>query len=341
MTPKLLPSVDRSREQRVATPRHVIMLGLALGLCGAMMLAWLNRKPESDGTPAPHRANGNALRGTAAELDRLRDQAAGEFRQLATTHEATARTQLERVLRIELAHASGRVPEFARWLVSLEAVGTLGSAWWNDRLPEELAEQSAQRLISGPDISARLQRQAVRLHEDLGSAADEISRRHADRIASVLSRLDEPTRRAVELSSLSTNAADLVPTVYRYHTAQALNVVLSTVAVAAGFDRLALWLAPKIGCKLAGKGVRTGTGPVGWAVSLAGGWYVENQIDKHLLLPALESRLQEHLATVAASMLREDGPAAQLAREQSNLALRMAEDLERPRSHRLSTTSVN
>ena len=157
----------------------------------------------------------------------------------------------------------------------------------------------------------------------------------------MLGRLDEPTRRAVECSSLGTDVADMVPLVHRYQAAEVANVLLSTAAVAAGLEQLGVWLAPKIGCKVAGKGLRTGTGPVGWAVSFAGGWYVEKKIDEHLLLPALESRLQEHLDTVAISLLRTDGPAAQLATEQSKLALRMAEDLERPRSLRLSTTSAN
>ena len=342
MTILPLPSKDSPCERRASTPLRVFLAALALGLVGAMMLARPSRQPEFAGVaPAPDRPTGEQLREASMELDRLRDQAAGEFRQLAVTHEATARTQLERVLQVELAKARGRVPEFARWLLSLEAVGTLGPAWWNERLAEEIAEQSAQRLISGPEMTAHLQRQAVTLHENLGSAADEISRRHADRVASVLGRLDEPTRRHLEPACLITNSVGTANTVYPYQTAKAANLVLSTVVVTAGFDRLALWLGPKIGCKLASKGVRLGTGPVGWAVSLLGGWYVEKQIDEHLILPALESRLQEQLDSVAAAILRADGPAAQLANEQANLALRMAADLELARAHRLSTTSAH
>ena len=340
MTHNLNLSNGPSGRPHSSTPRRVILVGLALGLCGTMVLAWLNRQPESDGALAPRRPNGNAVREASAELDHLRHHAAGEFRQLAATHEVTARTRLERVLQIELARARGRVPEFAAWLLSFDAVGTLGAAWWNDRVAEKLAEQSEQRLISGPEVSAHLQRQVDKLREDLGSATDEISRRHVDRIASVLSRLDEPTRRAVEFSSLGTDVADMVPVVHRYQAAEVANVLLGTAAVTAGLESLGRWLAPKIGFKLASKGIRTGTGPVGWAVSLAGGWYVEKKIDEHLILPSLESRLQKHLDTVAISLLRTDGPAAQLAKEQSKLVLRMAEDLERPRTHSPSTASV-
>jgi len=238
------------------------------------------------------------------KINGLRRDAAQEFKEAAVIQEQAARDALRNVVIQAVDEAHGKVPKYADWLISWEATWEMAKAWWNKNLDKFLSQAAERNLISQKELQTRLQVESQRLAQEAGIKGAEIAIRYENRFASLLAGLEEPIR--VQMPALQFNSvtkANMSNPVITGNLAGISSFIGSSLLAAYGERRFVEWVGEKIAIKAGSKVVRIGSGPVGWVVSICGGYLVEKGVDKYYLKPRLEEELNRQLDQFQAGLL--------------------------------------
>lgn len=238
------------------------------------------------------------------KINGLRRDASQEFQEAAVLHEQAVRDALCNVVTKAVGEAHRKVPKYADWLIGWDATWEMAKAWWNETLEIFLSQASERNLISQKELQNRLQVESQRFAQEASIKATDIAIRYENRFASLLAGLDEPIR--VQMPVLQFNSvtkANMSNPVITGNLAGISSFIGSSLLAAYGERRFVEWVGEKIAIKAGSKVVRIGSGPVGWLVSLGGGYLVEKGVDEYYLKPRLEEELNRQLDQFQAGLL--------------------------------------
>jgi hypothetical protein len=261
-------------------------------------------KPEEPKTETEQGRLERMKREAMVKINGLRRDAAQEFQEAASGHEQAVRTALRTVVIQAIGEAHRKVPQYADWLIGWEATWDMAKAWWNENLDTFLSQAAERNLISQTELQNRLQVESQRLAQEAGSKGAEIAIRYENRFASLLAGLDEPVR--VQMPALQLNSvtkANMSNPVITGNLAGISSFIGSSLLAAYGERRFVEWVGEKVAIKAGSKVVRVGSGPIGWAVSLGGGYLVEKGVDEYYIKPRLEEELNSQLNQLQAGLL--------------------------------------
>ena len=238
------------------------------------------------------------------KINGLRRDAAQEFKEAAVAHEQAACDALRAVVIQAIGEAHGKVPKYADWLIGWEATWGMAKAWWNEKLDIFLSQAAEKNLISQKELQDRLQVESQKLAQEAGIKGAEIAIRYENRFASLLAGLEEPIR--VQMPVLQFNSvtkANMSNPVITGNLAGIGSFIGSSLLAAYAERRFVEWVGEKIAIKAGSKVVRIGSGPIGWAISLGGGYLVEKGVDEYYLKPRLEKELNHQLDQLQTGLL--------------------------------------
>jgi len=303
-----------------------LLLGILMIMVSVVLAMVFYDQTEPPSTPVPSMAPvqqadaGNKLEESKPETEQerlermkrdamekisgLKRDAAREFQDAAVVHEQAAREALRNVVIQAAREAHGKVPKYADWLISWEATWEMAKAWWNENLDIFLSQAAEKNLISQKELQNRLQVESQRLAQEAGIKGAEIAIRYENRFASLLAGLEEPIR--VQMPTLQLNSvtkANMSNPVITGNLAGISSFIGSSVLSAYWERRFVEWVGEKVAIKAGSKVVRVGSGPIGWAVSLGGGYLVEKGVDEYYLKPRLEEELNRQLDQLQAGLL--------------------------------------
>lgn len=239
-------------------------------------------------------------------INAMRQAAARELRELAEKHEQEVRNALTTVLVKEIAAAHLRVPAYTDWLVTWEATWEMAKAWWNDDLESFLCKAGEERLLSAATIQARLEGETRKLAQAGAERATYIVIQYENRFTSLLAGLDEQVRvQMPPVAFPSIARADLNNPVVLGNMAGVSSFVGTALLASYGEQRFVQWLGKEATIKAGSKVVRIGSGPVGWVVSLVGGYLAEKGLDEYVIKPRLAEELHRQLDQAAAELLKD------------------------------------
>ena len=238
------------------------------------------------------------------KINVIRREAALEFQELAAIHKQNVISAFREAIIEEISAAHNRVSDYVEWLISWEATWEMVKAWWDNDLDLLLIQTSEKRLLSKEAIHGRLQTKATILNQEAASMAEAIAIRYENRFASLLYSLDEPIRVQMPPIAFKTiTESNINNPVITGNLAGMSSFIGATVLAAYGERRFIEWLGGKIAIKAGSKVVRVGTGPIGWAVSLGGGYLVEKGLDEYYLKPRLTEEINRQLDQIKEALL--------------------------------------
>jgi hypothetical protein len=238
------------------------------------------------------------------KINDLQRDAAQEFQEAASGHEQAVRTALRTVVIQAIGEAHRKVPQYADWLIGWEATWDMAKAWWDENLDTFLSQAAEKNLISQKELQNRLQVESQRLALEAGSKGAEIAIRYENRFASLLAGLDEHVR--VQMPTLQLNSvtkANMSNPVITGNMAGISSFIGSSLLANYGERRFVKWIGEQVTIKAGSKVVRVGSGPIGWAISLGGGYLVEKGVDEYYIKPRLEEELNSQLNQLQTGLL--------------------------------------